>query len=62
MICELVRQGKTVGVTANSHKVIRNLIDETIRAAEVIGLDLHCCQKVAELEAPLPRLPICQNE
>ena len=56
MICELVRQGKTVGVTANSHKVIRNLIDETIRAAEVIGLDLHCCQKVAELEAPLPRL------
>ena len=56
MICELVGQGKTVGVTANSHKVIRNLIDETIRAAEVIGLDLHCCQKVAELEAPLPRL------
>jgi predicted RecB family nuclease len=56
MICELVRQGKTVGVTANSHKVIRNLIDETIRAAEVIGLDLHCCQKVAELEALLPRL------
>jgi len=43
-------------VTANSHKVIRNLIDETIRAAEVIGLDLRCCQKAAELEAPLPRL------
>src|SRR5262249_35981419 len=27
MICELVRQGKTVGVTANSHKVIRHLLD-----------------------------------
>ena len=48
MICELVRQGKTVGVTANSHKVIRNLIDETIRVAEVVGLDLYCCQKAAE--------------
>ena len=56
MICELVRQGKTVGVTANSHKVIRDLIDETISAAEGIGLDLNCCQKTAELEAPLPRL------
>ena len=27
MILELVRQGKTVGVTANSHKVIGNLLD-----------------------------------
>ncbi len=27
MICELVRQGKTVGITANSHKVIRNLCE-----------------------------------
>lgn len=26
-ICELVRRGKTVGITANSHKVIRNLIE-----------------------------------
>ncbi len=27
MILELVRQGKTVGVTANSHKVVGNLLD-----------------------------------
>ena len=33
MICELVRQGKKVGITAMSHKVIRNLLDEVIRAA-----------------------------
>ena len=33
MICELVRQGKTVGITANSHKVIRNLVDAVIAAA-----------------------------
>ena len=51
MICELVRLGKTVGITANSHKVIRNLIDATITAADEIGLVLQCCQKVATAEA-----------
>ena len=34
MICELVRHGKKVGITANSHKVIRNLIDAAIKAAD----------------------------
>jgi hypothetical protein len=33
MICELVRARKKVGVTANSHKVIRNLLDEVVKAA-----------------------------
>jgi predicted RecB family nuclease len=50
MICELVRHGRTVGITANSHKVIRNLIDETIEAAGKQGLDLNCCQKAGEME------------
>ncbi len=50
MICELVRQGKTVGITANSHKVIRNLIDETIKAADEQGIDLQCCHKADEVE------------
>jgi predicted RecB family nuclease len=49
MICELVRQGKKVGITANSHKVIRNLLDEVIAAAKESGLDgLSCVQKVNE--------------
>jgi len=56
MICELVRQGKTVGITANSHKVIRNLINAAIAAAEKQGLDLQCCQKVAEMEEAQPHL------
>ncbi len=56
MICELVRRGKTVGVTANSHKVIRNLIDGVIKAADELGLDLHCCQKPSEMEDPRHRL------
>jgi uncharacterized protein len=33
MICELVAQGKRVGVTATSHKVIRNLLDAVAREA-----------------------------
>jgi uncharacterized protein len=34
MICELVRRGKKIGVTALSHKVIRNLLDAVVEAAE----------------------------
>ncbi len=32
MICALIAQGKKVGVTANSHKVIRNLLDAVAKA------------------------------
>ena len=61
MICELVRLGKTVGITANSHKVIRNLIDATIEAADELGVDLHCCHKTDEPEAPQHRLSFAQS-
>ncbi|WP_027571501.1 TM0106 family RecB-like putative nuclease [Bradyrhizobium sp. WSM1743] len=56
MICELARRGKKVGITANSHKVIRNLIDATIKAANELGIDLQCCQKTDEVEDPQPHL------
>lgn len=61
MICELVRLGKTVGITANSHKVIRNLIDEVIKLADEKGIDLHCCQKPDEMEDPQPRLSFAKR-
>ncbi|WP_114217093.1 TM0106 family RecB-like putative nuclease [Ochrobactrum sp. 3-3] len=61
MICELVRLGKTVGITANSHKVIRNLIDEAIKVAGEKGIDLHCCQKPDEMEDPQPRLTFAKR-
>jgi uncharacterized protein len=49
MICELVRQGKKVGITAMSHKVIRNLLDEVVKAAAEFNInDLRCIQKVNE--------------
>ena len=56
MICELVRAGKRVGITANSHKVVRNLLDEIVRAADEIGIELQCVEKVAEEEDAVPRI------
>jgi len=48
MICALVRAGKRVGVTAVSHKVIRNLLDAVVEAAREEKLDVHCVHKVSE--------------
>ncbi|MBO6560251.1 MAG: TM0106 family RecB-like putative nuclease [Nisaea sp.] len=45
MVCQLVKLGKRVGITANSHKVIRNLIDKVIEAALEMGLEISCIQK-----------------
>jgi hypothetical protein len=56
MICEVVKAGKRVGVTANSHKVVRNLLEEIVRAADEIGIDLQCIEKVTEGEEAVPRL------
>lgn len=53
MICELVRQGKRVGITATSHKVIGNLLKEVVAAAGEIGLhNLRCVQKVKKEDKP----------
>ncbi len=46
MICELVRRGLKVGVTAVSHKVIRNLLDRVMEAAQLSGRRLTCVQRV----------------
>lgn len=45
MICQLVALGKRVGITANSHKVIRGLMDKVIEAAPGMGVDISCIQK-----------------
>ena len=56
MTCALVCAGKSVGITANSHKVIRNLLDAVVEAASEMGVDVRCIQKVAEAEPVQPRL------
>ena len=50
MICSLVQQGKKVGITANSHKVIRHLLDKVIEAAGEMQINVRCVQKPKEME------------
>ena len=52
MICDLVRRGKTVGVTALSHKVIRNLLEEIVEAAREEPVPrMRCMQRSNDQEA-----------
>jgi hypothetical protein len=51
MICELVKQGKKVGVTALSHKVIRNLLDAVVKAAHEKDYDgVRCLHRDSDGE------------
>ncbi len=61
MICALVKQGKKVGITANSHKVIRNLIDKVIEAVNEDGLDLTIIQKSKDQEPDQNMLIFARN-
>jgi predicted RecB family nuclease len=45
MIAELVREGRKVGVTAASHKVISTLLRELCRAGKELGIRLRVIQK-----------------
>ncbi len=45
MICALIKQGKRVGVTATSHKVIRNLLDAVAEAADETGTAVRMAHK-----------------
>ena len=56
MICTLAQSEKKTGITANSHKVIRNLVDEVIEAADEVSVPIQCIQKVSAKESNLPRL------
>jgi uncharacterized protein len=56
MICALVQAGKTVGITAGSHKVIRNLLNAVVEAADESGADLTCVQKVKDMEDDVHRI------
>ncbi len=56
MIYALAKQGKTVGITANSHTVIRKLLDEVVVAARQAGENFCCVQKVSERQDDKPNL------
>ncbi|NOU28686.1 MAG: TM0106 family RecB-like putative nuclease, partial [Polyangiaceae bacterium] len=55
MIVDLVRNRRSVGVTAGSHKVIRNLLDKVVELARQDGMPLRCMHRVtekSEIESP----------
>ena len=56
MICSLVRDNRTVGVTANSHKVIRHLLDKSREAANEQQLAIQCIQKITDEPISAPGL------
>ena len=57
MITALVRAGYKVGITALSHKVIRNILEAVVDAAEGERTPVRCIQKVDEWsEQPHPAI------
>ncbi len=56
MICTLAKSEKTIAITANSHKVIRNILDEVVEASHELGIAVQCIQKASENENGLPGL------
>lgn len=61
MICDLVNAGKKVGVVANSHKVIRNLLDKIVEESTKAGVEVRCVQKPDEMEPDQPTLRFAKD-
>lgn len=53
MIAALARQGKRIGVTAVSHKVIRNLLDEVLAASQEAGHPVLLAHKIGSKARPV---------
>jgi len=62
MIVELVKQHRRVGITAVSHKVICNLLDEVCSTAAKNGIPLRAVQKAREGdESQLPAVVVAKT-
>jgi uncharacterized protein len=61
MICELVRGGKTVGITANSHTVIQNLLDSVVEEASKQSLIIRCAHRTDDPAPAQPMLTLVKN-
>jgi predicted RecB family nuclease len=60
MICELVQHGKRIGITALSHKVIRNLLEEVVRATGDEGVPSVRCMERCD-EEPSATVEVAKN-
>ncbi|MBU1822964.1 MAG: TM0106 family RecB-like putative nuclease, partial [Bacteroidetes bacterium] len=64
MIVALVRAGKKVGITALSHKVIRNLLEKVVKVALSQQFQINCVQKASTVSTePNPNIiEVSKNE
>jgi len=61
MICDLVKRGKRIGVTALSHKVIRKLLEEVVKAASKKDIaSVRCLQRWNDGE-PEPGIAVAKK-
>jgi AAA domain len=61
MICQLVKKGKKVGITALSHKVIRKLLNEVVDAAQEDKIYGVKCMQRSDEEEETPEIAIAKN-
>src|SRR2546422_1152716 len=61
LIVDLVQRGKRVGITANSHKVIGNLLDKTMGEARRRGHVVRAMQKADERDRCISQEVRCTN-
>jgi uncharacterized protein len=61
LILDLVNKGKRIGITANSHKVIGNLLDKTMGEARSIGQVVRAMQKAEERDRCTSQEVQCTN-
>jgi predicted RecB family nuclease len=61
MVVELVKQGRRVGITAVSHKVITKLLDEVCHAARKAGVRLRVVQKPNDEGSQDPLVTLVTN-
>src|SRR5437762_701633 len=61
LVLDLIKQGKRVGITANSHKVIGNLLDKTMGEARRRGQGVRAMQKADERDRCASREVQCTN-
>ena len=62
MICALIKAGKKVGITANSHSVIRNLLDEVNDRAKKDGASVKLAHKCDEDDEKVEGSPVREIE
>lgn len=61
MICALVKQGKKIGITALSHKVIRKMLEEVVEAAGEEKIAGIRCMQRSDDEEPTPEIAIAED-